>query len=101
MGIIGLGVLASLLAGLATSLGALPVFFLKSINRKFYSAALGFSAGIMLSASFFSLLLPALERGSIFQVTSGFVLGALFLMREVFRFLYKMKPQEAVVLKKT
>ncbi len=89
MKIILLGFIASLLAGLATSLGALPVFFLKSVSKKLYSLLLGFSAGIMLSASFFSLLLPALEKGDIYQVSFGFLLGALFL-----RFSDKLIPHQ-------
>jgi ZIP family zinc transporter len=79
MGIILLGASASLLAGLATSLGAIPVFFVHRFDKKFYSAMLGFAAGIMLAASFFSLLTPALEKGSIYQVILGFILGVLFL----------------------
>jgi len=46
------GTLASLLAGMATSLGGLPVFFFKKINHKAYSAMLGVSGGIMLAATF-------------------------------------------------
>lgn len=53
--------LASFLAGQATTLGALPVFFLKSISQRTQNAFLGFAAGIMLAASFFSLIIPGLE----------------------------------------
>ena len=79
MNIILAGSIASLLAGLATSLGALPLFFINRVSKKVLSFSLGISSGIMLSASFFSLLLPALERGRIFTVCIGFILGALFL----------------------
>lgn len=41
---------------------------------------LGFAAGVMLSASFTSLILPGIERGGLGPVTTGIGLGALFLM---------------------
>ena len=40
---------------------------------------LGFAAGVMLAASFFSLLAPALEKGTIWEVIIGFVAGVVFL----------------------
>jgi ZIP family zinc transporter len=52
---------ASLLAGLATGLGALPILMTVRVSAKMQDALLGFGAGVMLSASFFSLILPALE----------------------------------------
>lgn len=57
------GLLSSLLAGLATALGAIPIFFTKEISHKLLDNLMGFAAGIMLSASFFSLILPSLEYG--------------------------------------
>jgi len=51
----------SFLAGMATSLGAIPVFFGKFISPKTEDILLGFSGGIMLAASFFSLLSPAID----------------------------------------
>ena len=44
-----------------TVLGAALVFFFKKINKNFMDAMLGFAAGVMVSASFFSLLAPAIE----------------------------------------
>ena len=60
-GLIGTGVLASFLAGQATTVGALPVFFMRSISSRTQNAFLGFAAGVMLAASFFSLIIPGLE----------------------------------------
>jgi ZIP family zinc transporter len=58
-------VLQALLATLftygLTTLGAAMVFFFKSINRKILDAMLGFAGGVMIAASFFSLLAPAIE----------------------------------------
>ena len=57
-----LGFLASLGAGLMTGLGALAVLFGWNIKAKQQDILLGFAAGVMLAASFFSLFIPALER---------------------------------------
>jgi zinc transporter, ZIP family len=66
-----------------TALGASVVFFTRRVNRKLFDALLGFAAGIMLAASFFSLLLPSIIPS--FQsddsyywvpVAIGFILGA-------------------------
>ncbi|MEX0751434.1 MAG: ZIP family metal transporter [Xanthobacteraceae bacterium] len=82
-----LGFLGSLAAGLITSVGALPVLFGKDISRRTNDAMLGFAAGVMLSASFFSLIIPGLEAaGMIFSpqwlagpvVGIGILLGAAF-----------------------
>lgn len=53
--------LASFLAGQATTIGALPVFFVKSLKARTQNAFLGFAAGVMLAASVFSLIIPGLE----------------------------------------
>jgi ZIP family zinc transporter len=41
--------------------GALGVFFIRRLSERLEDALLGVAAGIMLAASFFSLLLPAIE----------------------------------------
>ena len=53
MNIILVGSVASLLAGLATSFRALPLFFINRVSKRVLSFSLGISSGIMLSASFF------------------------------------------------
>jgi ZIP family zinc transporter len=53
---------ASLVTAAATSAGALPAAFARHISERFQDALMGFSAGVMLAATSFSLLLPALER---------------------------------------
>jgi ZIP family zinc transporter len=55
-------VIASLIAGLATGVGALPVLLVPRISERLQDTLLGFSAGIMLAASFFSLIIPALAE---------------------------------------
>ncbi len=55
------GLQASLLAALATAVGALPVFVVQRLTKRQESAFLAFSAGVMLAATVFALLLPSLE----------------------------------------
>lgn len=68
-----------------TALGASAVFFFKSIQRKVLDGMLGFAAGVMIAASFWSLLAPAIEMAESSGVPAwipalvGFLLGGLFL----------------------
>jgi ZIP family zinc transporter len=52
--------LATLFTWAMTALGAAVVFFFKSVDRRLLDAALGFAAGVMIAASFWSLLAPAI-----------------------------------------
>ena len=70
---------------IGTTIGAAFVFFLKkSIGEKTQKALNGFASGVMVSASFFSLLLPALEQNEgtyrFVAPAIGFLLGMLFLL---------------------
>jgi len=77
--------LATLFTWGVTALGAGVVFFFKTINRKVLDAMLGFAAGVMIAASFWSLLAPAIEMSEEMGVPSwlpavvGFLLGGVFL----------------------
>ncbi len=68
-----------------TALGASLVFFFKSINKTVLNAMLGFAAGVMIAASFWSLLAPAIdmaeELGQTAYLTAaiGFLSGGAFL----------------------
>ncbi|APL94590.1 ZIP family metal transporter [Sphingobium sp. TA15] len=53
------GTTASLLAGAATGLGGLPLLGIGRSALRYQGAMLGFAAGVMLAASFFSLIVPA------------------------------------------
>lgn len=59
--IILMGALASLIAGAATGLGALPMLVMERPSEARQNELLGFAAGVMLAASFFSLILPAID----------------------------------------
>jgi ZIP family zinc transporter len=68
-----------------TALGAATVFFFKTVNRKVLDGMLGFAAGVMIAASYWSLLAPAIEMAEESDVpawlpaTVGFLLGGAFL----------------------
>ncbi len=71
---------------LVTLIGAASVFFFKDVNRKLMDACLGFGAGVMLAAAFWSLLSPAIElcetlgRSGWVTPSLGFILGGAFVM---------------------
>lgn len=69
------GMLASLFAGLAAGVGALPILFISNASQRLQDVLLGGAAGIMLAASSFSLLIPALEAGT--MQTGGILGGGL------------------------
>lgn len=77
--------LATLFTWTMTGIGASFVFFTKEINEKFLNIMLGFAGGIMIAASFWSLLEPAIEMsgdhfiGAWFPVALGFLLGGLLI----------------------
>jgi ZIP family zinc transporter len=77
--IIWIGLAASLVAGLATGAGALPVLFTKKISDRLLDVMLGFSAGVMLAATAFSLIVPAIDLGGPFVAVLGIIIGALVL----------------------
>jgi ZIP family zinc transporter len=58
------GVQASLLAAVATAVGALPVFVVQRLSKRQESAFMAFSAGVMLAAAVFALLLPSLDASA-------------------------------------
>lgn len=78
-----MGLLAGLVTWLFTSLGAATVFLRRSFSRKSLDIMLGFAAGVMLAASVWSLLLPALDLPKeswgawrFVPAAAGFLLGA-------------------------
>ncbi|MDD1617369.1 MAG: zinc transporter, ZIP family [Methylococcaceae bacterium NSP1-2] len=84
--IVVIGFLASILAGLATGVGALPALFFKNISNNLFNSMLGAAAGVMLAATAFSLLVPGIEFGNaiwpakgIYVVSLGMLVGAAFL----------------------
>lgn len=76
---------AGLFTWCCTALGASIVFFFKSPKKTLMDAMLGFASGVMIAASFWSLLLPAitmaetLNQPSVLIVSFGFLSGGLLL----------------------
>lgn len=76
---------ATLFTWFMTALGSGLVFFFKTIKRNALDAMLGFAAGVMIAASYWSLLAPAIEMAegsslpSWVPATSGFLAGGAFL----------------------
>jgi len=68
-----------------TALGAALVFFFKTMNRAVLDGMLGFTGGVMIAASFWSLLAPGIEMSKgegfvkVIPAAVGFLFGALFL----------------------
>lgn len=77
--------LATLFTWGVTALGASLVFFFRGINRKVLDGMLGFAAGVMIAASYWSLLAPAIEMAEAgplpawVPATIGFLAGGAFL----------------------
>ncbi len=93
------GTLASFLAGQATTVGALPVFFVRSLEQRTQNAFLGFAAGIMLAASFFSLIIPGLEaagelHGGNKTIAAFIVAGAVLLGAATLHLINRLAPHE-------
>lgn len=78
--------LATIFTWFLTALGASVVFFFKKIHRGVFDTMLGFTGGVMIAASFFSLLGPSIDYAEQiypnykwFPAASGFLVGALFI----------------------
>jgi len=80
-----LALVATLFTWFVTAAGSSMVFFFKSINKNILNSMLGFAAGVMIAASFWSLLKPAIEmsedNGSLpwMPALIGFLSGGAFL----------------------
>lgn len=78
--------LATLFTWGVTAIGAMSVFFFKKMNNKILNLFLGFASGVMIAASFWSLLNPAIELSSRLGYISwllpgiGFLLGGVFVI---------------------
>lgn len=76
---------ATLFTWCMTGLGAAFVFLTREVNERFLDIMLGFAGGVMIAASFWSLLSPAIENsqghfiGEWFPAAVGFLLGGLFI----------------------
>ena len=89
--------IATLFTWGVTAAGASLVFFTKAVNRKVLDGMLGFAAGVMIAASFWSLLAPGIEMAEQLDMIPwltaaiGFLSGGVF-MRLTDRFLPHLHP---------
>ena len=80
---VAIALLASLIAGLGTGLGALPVFFPIKLTERIQGILLGFGGGVMLAATAFSLIVPGTEAAIALgysQATAALLMGAGILL---------------------
>tara|TARA_B100000683_G_C12450750_1_gene540012 strand:- start:313 stop:1137 length:825 start_codon:yes stop_codon:yes gene_type:complete len=76
---------ATIFTWLMTTAGASLVVFFKSMHRRWFDGMLGFTGGVMVAASFWSLLSPSIEMSEgegfskVIPAATGFLLGALFI----------------------
>jgi ZIP family zinc transporter len=71
--------IATLGTYLMTALGTLPVLFFRTAPRTLMDGMMGFAAGVMVAASCWSLLVPAIDTGGVAIATVGLLVGAAFL----------------------
>ena len=77
--------IATIFTWLMTTAGAPLVVFFKSMHRRWFDGMLGFTGGVMVAASFWSLLSPSIEMSDgdgffkVIPAATGFLLGALFI----------------------
>jgi len=81
-----LALYATLFTWGVTALGSSLVFFFKEINQTVLNSMLGFAAGVMIAASFWSLLNPAIDMAAamgqnpVVMAVAGFLSGGVFLL---------------------
>ncbi len=95
------GFIASACASVGTAVGSLGVFFIQTLSRRLEDGLLSLAAGIMLAATFFSLLLPSIEYGATLYSSetagalvagTGVLVGAFLLF-----FIHQTVPHEHFV----
>lgn len=73
------GLLGGIIITFLNMIGAFLIFLWRNVTQKFLDASLGFAAGIMLTASFTSLIIPGIEYGGVIPVIIGIALGVLIM----------------------
>ncbi|MBN1522416.1 MAG: zinc transporter [Candidatus Aureabacteria bacterium] len=68
------------MAGLATGIGALPIFFIRKVSDKFLDASLGFDAGAMLFVISEEIIPETHSRGNDREATVGVIVGFIIMM---------------------
>ena len=96
------GFVGGLLAGLATGIGALGVYSVRQLSRLANDALLSGAAGIMLAATFFSLLAPgievALETSAARSLAAAIVATGMLAGAGALAFIHRLIPHEHFAL---
>jgi len=84
---------------LLTLLGTLPVLFVRTVPRRLMDAMMGFAAGVMVAASCWSLLVPAMAMAGVFPAALGLLAGAagIYAGDQLLPHLHPEFPDEAVL----
>jgi ZIP family zinc transporter len=98
LGPMGQAFVATLGTYLLTVAGTLPVLFFRSAPRRLMDAMMGFAAGVMVAASCWSLLVPAIAAGGLAPAVIGLLLGAalLYAADQLMPHLHAEFPEEAL-----
>jgi ZIP family zinc transporter len=91
------GFIATLGTYALTAIGTLPVLFFQSAPRRLMDAMMGFAGGVMVAASCWSLLIPAIESGGVVVAAAGLLGGAGFIYAadQILPHLHPEFPDEA------
>ena len=73
------GLIGGVIIALFNTAGALFILPIKTVSQRFLDTSLGFAAGIMLTASFTSLIIPGIEYGGVVAVIIGIVIGTVLM----------------------
>ena len=96
------GFLASLAAGMCTAVGAIPILFIGKPSEQQQNVFLGFAAGVMLAASFFSLIIPGIaqaeQMGASRVEAAGTIVCAVLLGAMVLSAMNRFAPVEFTVI---
>jgi ZIP family zinc transporter len=89
--------LATIGTYLLTAIGTLPVLFFRSAPRRLMDAMMGFAAGVMVAASCWSLLVPAIASGGVAAAATGLLIGGavLYIADQMLPHLHGEFPDEA------
>ncbi len=96
--VVRLGSIASLLAGLGTTIGALGIYLMRRPSARALNALISGAAGVMLAASFFSLLQPAIEHAEARASHVGYgvltVIAGVFAGAAMLFYIHRHSPHE-------
>lgn len=73
------GIIAALIAGICSVIGAIPILLFKKISNKILDLLMGFASGVMVFAAAFKLIQPAMEKKQYITIILGLIIGTIIL----------------------